>query len=480
MRARPNAMAAVVAVAVTAVSCASPVGPVARQSTPVGDALPEVDELLALPDVDVSPLSIDDALLVGNDVPAPWDLMHRDLDSFAHDIGPNQTDCDPYWEYERLGRLQGGETMWWRDGGNLNHKVRREDSPGQAAELISTFDDLALTCGVTSWSEGDSFTIEPLDLSDTPGTHGIVALSIDHRRTDEVLWLAFAQRGDLISELRVTMWPASESGRIPAFSPSDFGTVAATMVDRLASAGPGQLAPQTSTPDSTLPGEPPVEVTRPTQPSQPPEIEIPENEPLPAISSPPVSVPVTTTAPLGGVAGSLLTTDELPAGWTTNRAEVYDDFSDGEAPLSGCPDSIVIVELERHFDYSVDLSAEGVSSWESYGVQFIGSLPGEVDPIALIESFATLACSGSEDGFDYVLSGSTTEVTGAGAAALVDVAQIRNDDSEIDDEDLDDEPQQLVLALATVDSTLTAFTLPKSAPVLDFLQRATDKIVATG
>ncbi len=59
-------------------------------------------------------------------------------------------------------------------------------------------------------------------------------MSIDHVRTDEVLWLAFAQRGDLISELRVTMWPEFESGQIPSFSRVDFAAVAATMAARLA------------------------------------------------------------------------------------------------------------------------------------------------------------------------------------------------------------------------------------------------------
>jgi hypothetical protein len=102
--------------------------------------------------------------------------------------------------------------------------VRRESEPGEAARLIDVFANLPATCGVTSWSEGDSFTIEPLDLSGVSGA-------------DEVVWLAFAQREDLISEPRVTMWPEFESGRIPSFSVADFGTVAAVMADRLAAAG---------------------------------------------------------------------------------------------------------------------------------------------------------------------------------------------------------------------------------------------------
>ncbi len=48
--------------------------------------------------------------------------------------------------------------------------------------------------------------------------------------------------------------------------------------------------------------------------------------------------------------------------------------------------------------------------------------------------------------------------------------------------DADDasETQRYVLALATVGTTLTAFSLSAEAPVLDFLQRAVDKIVASG
>ncbi len=475
---RPLLGLTLVSLALAAVSCGTPPPPVARESASISETLPPVDEATTLPPATELRLSVDEALLQGDDAPAPWDMRNRNVEAFAHDIGPNQTDCDPYWEYERIGRLEGGETMWWREGGNLNNMVRREGQPGQAAALMRVFADLPQTCGVTSWSEGDSFTIEPLDLSDVPGTDGIVALSIDHVRTDEVLWLAFAQRADLISELRVTMWPESESGRIPSFSRVDFATVAATMSERLALAGEHVAAPPTT---STVPGERPDEIT-PTLPTEWLD-EVPEFEPLPPqLTIPPIDVSPTTSDPLEPLAAALLLPDELPDGWTAERAEVYDDGDGdgGDDALAGCPESSIIVELDRRFEYSTELSTVEATTWQSDGMQFIAALSGGGDGAEIINSFLGLdGCEGSDEYARYLLAAAAVEVRGADASVLVHVDQTVTADP-TGDTNGEPETQRYVLALATVGTTLTAFSLPAEAPERDFLQRAVDKILATG
>ena len=150
MSSRPACATVLASLTLMAVSCGTPAAPVAQESTEIGDRLPPVEGGATLPPVERVRLSIDDALLADGDAPDPWDMQQRNVETFAHDIGPNQTDCGPYWEYERLGRLQGGETMWWRDGGNLNNMVRREDEPGQAADLMRVFADLPQSCPVTA------------------------------------------------------------------------------------------------------------------------------------------------------------------------------------------------------------------------------------------------------------------------------------------------------------------------------------------
>ena len=102
----------------------------------------------------------------------------------------------------------------------------------------------------------------------------------------------------------------------------------------------------------------------------------------------------------------------------------------------------------------------------------------------IADSFLALdGCDGGDEWGRYLLAATEVDVAGADAAVVVTVDQIRpvdnagEEDAAYGDETTTD---QYVLALATVGSTLTTFSLLADAPVLDLLQRAVDKIVAAG
>lgn len=113
-------------------------------------------------------------------------------------------------------------------------------------------------------------------------------------------------------------------------------------------------------------------------------------------------------------------------------------------------------------------------------MQFIAELSDSEDGTQITSSFLAVdGCTGGDEYATYLLSATALDVRGADTAVLVEVNQSQTVDV-AGAEDDEFETRRFALAIATVGTTLTAFSLSGDAPVLDFLQHAVDKIVASG
>jgi hypothetical protein len=210
----------------------------------------------ATPDPNSARLSIDEALLADVDIGPPWEAMNRDVDRRGYDMGPNQTDCDAYWDLEQLGALGGGSAGWWRDGANLNHDVHRGAASGEdiGGSVVAR---LLASCSQVRWLEGGSFRIEKLPVA----VDGAAAVSLIDEH-GETTWLAVLSRADLISVVRVVRWPDA-NGELADVSVDDFAHIVRLASDRLAAAGPLR-DPGAATPATT-----PAIIPEPTVPTVP-------------------------------------------------------------------------------------------------------------------------------------------------------------------------------------------------------------------
>jgi hypothetical protein len=336
-------------------------------------------------------LSVEDSLLRDDDVSPPWESQHRHGERTGYGAGPNQTDCGPYWEYERLHDLPGGNVLWWRDGGNLNHEVFRADSAAAATTFMNGMRELAEACAITSWGEGDSFRIESLDLGDSE----IVGLQFVQPIPDELHHVAITAHGDLISVVWIVQWPPFDGTAFPHTTVDDLASHAATARARLLEAGPA-TAPTPTTPEpaplptsTTVPGTPSVPVTLHPDVTLHPGDTIP-----PDLIDPPVAPPITDALPPDDLRNSMLVDDDLLlVGWEAGTPHEYESI-DSDPPVGDdCAAQDATERIEQIFEWEKDL----FDGSESRGIQFVGEMDSERAAAELVVDFGGIVdCDLSE------------------------------------------------------------------------------------
>lgn len=216
-------------------------------------------------------------------------------------------------------------------------------------------------------------------------------------------------------------------------------------------------------PPLSLPERPPIVTPLDTEPTRP---DVAPSDPSPTSGA--------ELEPLARLATSMLTDTEMPDGWEVGRAEPYEPASDGEA-LDGCPESSIVVDLTQRFDFIVPLLETAEDRWGG-GSQFVGRLPGDVDPAAFVEAFVALdGCVGNDTGDVITLTAVPLDIIEADHALALAI-ETRTSEFDVDDFSGED----VILTFAIVDRVFTAFALPLDAPYIEFLQRAVTKVVDTG
>jgi len=355
-------------------------------------------------------LSIDDALMDEGDIAPPWEFRYRSAEQPGYGAGPNQTDCEPYWRYEQRHDLPGAQALWWRDGGNVNHEVFRAASADAATDFLATMRMLPELCPVTSWSEGDSFRTEAVDLGDAD----VVGLEFIDASPEERQHTAISVRGDLISVVWVGQWPASAGGEFPHTSTADLAGWAARADERLAGAGQAPpLVASTSTsttPTTTTITTAPAGQAPPTTVAETPTTTIPGTRPTTTVQTSPDPT---------GIARYLVTDADLadlPA-WTVGPpAEFYEGNTDSSL-FEGCAARGSIDELGRSFVLESTLDHESyLRSW-----QYIGETADGEAAAGLVAEFATIAdCELASAPFPATVGGGPLDVPGTSAAAVLE------------------------------------------------------------
>lgn len=190
------------------------------------------------------------ALLTEDDVAEPWEPPSFS-ESPGWDVGPNQTDCDAFWDMEAAAAHPFSHRLWFQPGANLNHDVF-DTGPDVADAVMAAAARLVDECPTLSWGEGGTTSISGLPVD----VDGVVAFELFDGR--DISWHAYASRSNLVSRLwRVHFEPGSQpSGE--AFD--EFERLAVTMVDRLGAVEPGH--PPTTTTWSTTTSTSPTTTSR--------------------------------------------------------------------------------------------------------------------------------------------------------------------------------------------------------------------------
>lgn len=335
---------------------------------------------------EVRPLSVDDALLDEQDVDGTWEFQHRTLDRIGDEIGGNQTDCDAYWEFERLVVHDGGETQWWQSGGGLTHHVF--SSSGNVTEGLgpALVHAIVERCPVVNWLEGGTFTVGAVDLS-------VAGASAMQFRSDvgETTVVALLTRGDLISVVRLHRWPTAGAGQTTA-APDEFERIVRLAADRLAAAR-----------ERTSGDEPPVIVTAP-------ETDRPTIDVDPATTTTPD--PDRVDAAAASRRDALLTTGELGDDWTFGEPE---RFETQPPEIDDCQGLVATDAISDLLEWEVSFEhADGIA-----GNQAIGVGGDAATVTALVETFAGIdECDLGDEGIaaGSAISGSMV-VPGADAAS---------------------------------------------------------------
>lgn len=311
---------------------------------------------------------VDAALLDDGDLGGAWEFQQRRPFGPGYDIGPNQTDCDPYWEFERLAELDGGVAGWWQAGAELRHEVYAtgEDVDGLGARLIAL---VASGCPIVNWLEGGTFTVErvPIDVA------GAEAMQF---RSDggEITMIALLSSGDLFSMIRVHRWPGG--GGLVAFTADDLAGVMRIAAARLAAAG-------TAPPPTTLP----LPTTLPTTTTLAPTTTLPTTT---------TTLPTTTTTIDPAAAeqrGLLLTADDLGPDWSSNGPDPY---AIGSQEDENCPALVAVNDISDLLAWEIDLSRDdGVVVYQALGTASDASSAS-----AMVEAFASIdECELPDDAF---------------------------------------------------------------------------------
>ncbi len=334
-------------------------------------------------------LSIADALLLDDALGAPWELQWRNTDQIAYGAGPNQTDCVPYWAVEQARGGAGGHVMWWVDGGNANHYVRRTTTSGGFAALRELA-SIPEQCPLVHWNEGGQFSTEAVAVSDGVG------LRLVDGQTGDVTWLAAAAHGALLSVLDVPLW-TNVDGQQVDFGIAELRLLVKRMNEQLQTAGAEPGAPSAAEPSTTST----------TSPSSTPSTTAPW--------------PTTQDEDATGLALLLLDESDLPAGFDSpsirmhGAGETDDDFE------STCPAGASIARIDAILEWAAS------SYRHNDGIeveQMIGRASSATEATELVELFAAMAACDLSDSFgdDVSTSGGALDIAGADAAAHLVIA----------------------------------------------------------
>ena len=329
-------------------------------------------------------LSIEQALLPDEALPPPWEPQWRLLDQPGYGAGPNQTNCDVYWALEELRGGGGGHAMWWIDGGNANHYVRRIDRSNVDSAL--GLGAIAERCPTVRWLEGGSFTVESVDLD-----HDAVGLKLTDEVTGDVTWFAMTVFGDLLSVIDVPLWTNVE-GEMVGFDRDELNRLVSLMYERLQSADTLPLpttttiAPPTLVPATTAPPT----TTNPT--------------PLPTTTVPPA---------VTGLGKLLLERGELPAGFAEPEVRAHRPDDPDPELVAICPAAESVDRIDAMLTWSSTAERERVEI-----DQIIGRAESAAEASEVVLLFGEMAeCELSEMfGEATEASGGVIDIAGADAA----------------------------------------------------------------
>ncbi|MGI9600664.1 MAG: hypothetical protein ACR2QE_02185 [Acidimicrobiales bacterium] len=401
-------IAALVAMVMLAGACSGSDGQ-EQVGTEPGDSSPPTSAIAASSSVPTSDATADAWIdptavwLTEADVPEPWDLSGESQFE-GYDLGANQSDCDAYWQLERLVSHDVASRLWFQPGANLDHDVY-DTGPEAAAELLDTVRVMGNSCPVVNWNEGGTLSITNLE-STSAGVEVIDMVS----DTGEKHRVAYATRANLVSRLSYIHFGTEPGQAPPAHAEGEFERLVAAMVARLDAAAPGRepVPTTTSAPTST------------SSPTNPPTVRPPSSvasttlPPLPTLSP-----ATTTTLEDNPLRAALLSADELPAGLSVARSDQHSPGDPDDQRIDGCPASESIVDLDTWFVLNQDLAGDsGITQVQ----QIVGRAPSAADAQAAVADFALIAqCDLSVDEEfqpDDVTGGSITGLAEGTAATL--------------------------------------------------------------
>lgn len=319
-----------------------------------------------------APLSIEDALLPDDALPPSWEPQWRQLERTGYGSGPNQTDCDEYWEFDSLLGRDGGEAMWWIDGGNANHHVIRMADEMEILATLLAIGSIAETCPAVTWNEGGSFTTEAFELDNAIG------LRFDDAESGEATVILLTTFGDLVSLMHFQLWTRAD-GTLLELSHDDLVGLSDEMYRRLEGAGPADSPIVTTTTEA------------------------------------PVVVPATNPPEEASGVGELLpSADMLPTGWAFDDLHRYRGGGNDEALVEACPAAGSIDLIDSALLWEAEYSSD---SGSDVGV-IIGEMENEA-AVAAVDQFARIV----ECDPDFIIPGSTTS---GGAVDLVGADRAAN------------------------------------------------------
>ena len=316
---------------------------------------------------------VETALLPDEAFGAPWEPQRRSSDGQTFSAGPNQTTCEQYWTVEELRGIGGAHAMWWRDGGNANHRVGPSNVP------LTGLATLADDCPTVKWLEGGSFAVESIPVDDGYGFRFVESES------RQVTWFGVTERNGLVSILDMPLWTDAD-GQMPAFSADDLRALLTEMRVRLAYAEAtttiAELQPTTTTTTTTS--------VQPATPQPPP-----PPEPLPEI------------------AALLLTIDDLPPGFDEPNLREFTHSSPDEELEAICPAATSIAAIDEFLAWT--LSSDHDDGFELE--QIVGRADTSAVAAELVRRFAGIAACDLSDSYGEEVTTSGGEVAAAGADA---------------------------------------------------------------
>lgn len=378
-----------------------------------------------------------DVLFTEDALDAPWEFQHRTLDSLTFEGGPQQSNCADFWHIDQISGQAMARALWWRDGANLDHSVVSFNQAGEAERVIEAAGRAARECPVISWGEGGDYLLSPAEFEvDSADGVRTAALLIDEG-FDQMTWMVFSQRENLVSILRVPTWSPLQGKPVEV---NDVIVAASLAANRLGTAGLEQKRP---VPTTTTTAPPPPKTT-PTTTAVPPTTKLP---------APATTVPTTTEPTGGGLEGEvaippvdprpevdlpadlvalLLDEEDLSGQWVVSDTDSYLHNPTRAEDLEECPALAAFDALDEVLMVERDFDLQDLDN----AVQIIGRAPDSATAQTLALNFELVEpcfqrlLSGESDGIGdedplanaISISIKPVEIENADAATLMDIA----------------------------------------------------------